>query len=58
MRIGWSPEKEQTWCAGVERYSDSYQRALTRGKYSTRWTEGDVPWNIRECSPIQIALVA
>ena len=58
VRIGWSLEKEQTWGAVIERYGDGNQCALAGGKYSTRWTEDYVPWNIRECRPIQIALVA
>ena len=58
MRIGWPPEKEQTWSTVIERYSDGDQRALAGGKHSARRTEDDVPWNIRECCPIQVALVA
>ncbi len=56
--ICWPLEKEQTLCAVIERYGDGYQRALTWGKYSTRRTEDNVPRDIRECSPIQITLIA
>jgi len=58
VRIGWPPEKEQTLRAVIEGYGDGYQRTLAGGKASTRRTKDDVAWNIGECCPIQIALVA
>ena len=58
MRISWPLEEKQTLGAVIKRYGDGYQRALAGGKHSTRRTEDYVPWNIRECRPIQIALVA
>jgi len=58
VHIGRPSEKEQTRGAVIERYGDGDQRALAGSKHSTRRTEGDISWNIGECCPIQVALIA
>ena len=58
VSIDWPAEKEQTGCARIEWDSDRHQHTLAGSKHSTRWTEGNLPWDIREGQPVQITLVA
>ena len=58
VRINWSSEKEQALRTSIKWDSDRHQHTLAGGKHSTRWTEGNLPWDIREGKPVQITLVA